>query len=312
MTDPDSLRSGDESAPTVLTVGAWLVRAARRLAAVSPDSGLEAREILRSVIPIPASRLLSHPERLVAPDELIELERRVEGRLAGEPLDWLLETTSFRDLELEVPSGVFAPRPETEGLVGRLLDHLHRSPRSEPRAPFRLLELGTGTGAILLSVLKEFSDIVVCGVELSEAAANATERNALRLFSGASIDRFRLYRGDLYRPLGGHEEPGSFDVIVSNPPYIPDGLWGSLPREVRFYESPLALLGGPDGTDVIRRIAAGAPAWLRPGGLLALEIDQSHGDRVREILAESAPWSSIAIEADLAGRHRYALATLRR
>jgi release factor glutamine methyltransferase len=318
-----------------ITVGDWLRSAGRRLQTARPEGALEARLLLQSVLTAPPAHLFARPERVLSADEATRLEELLAERLRGTPLQHLTGSAAFRNLELAVPPGVFVPRPETEGLVDRVLDVLKRRggggagaamPTRAPGASTsagvteaaanapRILELCAGSGAILLALLDECPNATGVGVELSPTARAAAEANAAALFGAASGRAHRrpaFLDGDLFAPLPGRELPESFDVIVANPPYIPEGLWGTLPREVRVHESPLALLGGPDGTDVVARIVAGAPAWLKRGGLLALEIDESHGERVRELLDAAGRYRDIAVERDLAGRTRYAVALRR-
>jgi len=289
------------------TVGRWLAEASRRLLVDSPEGAREARLMVLAVLALPPAAVLANPDRELSDEQFVRLEEMVGERLRGTPLQHLTGQAPFRHLELSVGPGVFVPRPETEGLVDLVMAHLRRGTVGE--VP-QVLELCAGTGAIGLSLVREAPPTVVTAVELSELALACARGNAHRLLTPAESPRFVLYQGDLFAPLSGRRMPNSFDVVVANPPYIPDGMWGTLPREVRVHESPLALLGGPDGTSVVARISAGAPSWLRRGGLLAMEIDESHGARVCELLRQDG-WADVRVEADLTGRLRYALGTVR-
>lgn len=289
------------------TVGRWLADASRRLLVDSPEGAREARLMVFAVMALPPAAVLANPDRELSPEQFERLEEMVTERLRGTPLQHLTGQAPFRHLELSVGPGVFVPRPETEGLVELVLSHVRRGASGD--VP-HVLELCAGTGAIGLSLVREAPPTEVVAIELSELAMACARGNAHRLLSPAELVRFVLYQGDLFAPLSGRQMPNSFDVVVANPPYIPDGMWGTLPREVRVHESPLALLGGPDGTSVVARISKGAPSWLRRGGLLAMEIDESHGARVCELLNDDG-WADVRVEADLTGRPRYALATVR-
>ncbi|MDZ4805102.1 MAG: peptide chain release factor N(5)-glutamine methyltransferase [Candidatus Eisenbacteria bacterium] len=289
------------------TVGRWLADASRRLLAESPEGPREARLLVLAVLALPPAAVLANPDRELSEEQFTRLEEMVGERLRGTPLQHLTGQAPFRHLELSVGPGVFVPRPETEGLVDMVLSHLRRG--AAGLVP-RVLELCAGTGAIGLSLIREAPPTEVAAIELSELALACARGNARRLLTPEESPRYVLYPGDLYAPLSGRQMPNSFDVVVANPPYIPDGMWGTLPREVRVHESPLALLGGPDGTSVVARISAGAPSWLRRGGLLAMEIDESHGGRVCKLLGDDG-YVDVRIEDDLTERPRYALARVR-
>ena len=285
------------------TAGAWQRKAANRLDQAGHPGAAESRRLLEDVANISASRVLTAPDTIIPPETLATLDNLLEARLRGAPLQYLTRRAAFRHLDLVVGPGVFVPRPETEGLVELVLQELRRRPAGAPNP--RILEFGTGSGAILAALLTESPGAGGVGVELSDAALEYARRN---LEAVGVTDRSVLLAGDLDAPLAGPEWAVAFDAVVSNPPYIPEGAWESLPRDVRDFEPRTALLGGPDGTDVIRRIVAASPRLLRPGGLLALEIDESHGGRVLEIVGGVGGFEGARIAPDLAGRPRYALA----
>lgn len=285
------------------TAHAWMVAAAERLDHAGYPGRVETRRLLEEVAGLTPARLLANPDTRLAPELAATLDRLVEARRRGAPLQYLTRTAAFRHLDLTVGPGVFVPRPETEGLVERVIEALRARPIGAP-AP-RLLEFGLGSGAILASLLVEIPDARGVGIELSSSALDYARANIA--VAGVS-DRAELLAGDLDGPLAGPKWNGSFDVVVSNPPYIPDGAWDTLPPDVRDFEPRTALLGGPDGTDVIARIVSAAPRLLCAGGLLAMEIDESHGARVLDLLVADGAYREARIEPDLAGRSRYALA----
>lgn len=220
-----------------------------------------------------------------------DVEELVRRRLAGEPLQYVLGTAAFRRLELRVGPGVFIPRPETELVAERAMERL-------PRGGI-LVDLCTGSGAIALSVADERADARVVASELSPAACGwaVSNRDAL----GLAVE---VYRGDLFDALPP-DVAGGVDVVVSNPPYVDPSERGALPRDVVDHEPPDALFAPGEGTSVIDRIAAGAPAWLRPGGWLVLEIGETQGGAVRSIL-ERLGFAGVEIAPDLTGRDRIA------
>ena len=211
-----------------------------------------------------------------------------------EPLQHLTGVVHFRRIELLVGPGVFVPRPETEVLVEHALRGLPEGGAA--------VDLGTGSGAIALSIAHERPDATVVAVERSPEAFAWAERN--REHVGAA--NARVVAGDLADVLP--EEHASVDVVVSNPPYVPDGMVPRDPEVVRF-DPPAALYGGPDGLDPMRAVVATAARLLRPGGLLAVEHGELQGAQVRALLADG--WADAATHPDLTGRDRVTTARLR-
>ena len=211
-----------------------------------------------------------------------------------EPLQHLTGAAGFRHIELAVGPGVFVPRPETEVLVEHALLGLPEGGRA--------VDLGTGSGAIALSIAVERPDVAVIGVERSPEAFAWADRNRERL----GVENARIVLGDLAD--AAPDWAGAVDVVVSNPPYVPDGM---IPRdpEVERFDPPLALYGGPDGLDPMRAVVSTARRLLRPGGLLAVEHGELQGAEVRALLDEA--WEGAATHPDLTGRDRVTTARLR-
>jgi release factor glutamine methyltransferase len=218
--------------------------------------------------------------------------RAICQRCTGTPVQHLTGEQSFRRITLEVRPGVFVPRPETEILVGHALSTL-----GDREGPV-VVDAGTGTGAIALSIKDERPDATVFGTDLSAEAVELARANAARL--GLEVT---VIEGDLLEPLPAAMR-GWVDAIVSNPPYIPLEEIDDLPAEVRA-DPRLALAGG---TEVHRRLAEQAPRWLRSGGALAVEIDARQGEEVAELL--SRRFTRVRVERDLAGRDRLVLARM--
>ena len=230
---------------------------------------------------------------------LTTVEARAFGRAlcqrcTGVPLQHLTGAQSFRRLELMVRLGVFVPRPETEVLVDVAL-------QAVPAAgPTVVVDVGTGTGAVALSLKHERAESEVWATDLSADAVALARENADRL--GLSV---RFLGGDLLDPLPP-ELAGRVDVVVSNPPYVAPEDVDALPMEVRA-DPQLALVGG---TRVHRRLALDAPRWLRPGGALVMEIGDAQGDEVAGIL-RGRGFREVRVTRDLAGRDRVVSGTLR-
>lgn len=261
-------------------------RAAAYLERHGVDSPRETAEILlMNLLDLDRAGLYTRAEGL-GTDDARRFGRSLCQRCSGVPLQHLTGEQGFLDLVLTVRPGVFVPRPETEVLVVRALETLER------RAAPVVVDVGTGTGAVALAIKHARDDARVLATDRSEDAVALARENAGRLHLEVEV---RL--GDLLAPLPG-ELRGAVDLIVSNPPYIAHEEYADLPPEVR--QDPYEALIG--GTDVHRRLAEAAPAWLRPGGWIVLEIGASQGQEVGTYLAN--PFSSVEVLPDLAGRDR--------
>ena len=228
-----------------------------------------------------------------ASDETRQRYRKLIGkRVEGCPVAYLVGRKEFYSLEFEVSPAVLIPRPDTETLVGECL-RLAR----EVATP-RLLDVGTGSGCVAVTVARHHPGAQVTAVDLSPEALAVAARNAAR--HGVS-ERVHFHEGDLFAPL----PPGEpFDCIVSNPPYIPRGEIAGLAADVRDHEPHLALDGGPDGFGVFDRLVAEAPAWLKPGGYLLLEINSTREGPARARLAGHAGYELDKTIHDRAGQPR--------
>ncbi|MBX3117017.1 MAG: peptide chain release factor N(5)-glutamine methyltransferase [Homoserinimonas sp.] len=224
--------------------------------------------------------------------QIEEFGSLVARRAAREPLQHLTGLAPFRGLELLVGSGVFVPRPETEIVAQLAIDALAVSEESDPVA----VDLGTGSGAIALSIATEVPRARVYGVERSPQAHEWAKRNAVMI----AVGNFELVLGDLATALP--ELEGTVSVVVSNPPYIPIG---AIPRdpEVRLFDPEAALYGGEDGLDVVRVISKRALSLLRKGGVLVLEHGELQAEAINMIL-EKDGWCSISAHKDLLDRDR--------
>jgi release factor glutamine methyltransferase len=226
----------------------------------------------------------------------------IARRQAREPLQHITGIAYFRYLELAVGPGVFVPRPETEVMTGWAIDQLAAMDVAEPL----VADLGTGSGAIALSIAQEVPRALVHAVEADPLASQWTERNIASVAAASphTAGRVRLHAGDFGAALAGFD--GQFDLIVSNPPYIPVGAW--VPPEVGEYDPATALWGGRDGLDAVRIIEGTGRRLLRPGGLLAVEHGAQQGAAVYWVFAEENGWRETRNHTDLAGRDRFVTA----
>ncbi len=271
-----------------------LLALCRRETARVPDAGpSEAETLVSGVTGIPRDRLFLRGDVDTgnAWDRLAPL---IERRAAGEPLQYVLGRWDFFGREFLLSRDTLIPRPETEGLVERALAVLRR------RGPGRTLALdvGTGSGAIAVTLAAEEQGVRVVATDVSAGALAVARGNAS---TRGVASRVAFVRCDAYSAL---KCGGRFDVVVSNPPYVSEGEWPFLPRAVRDYEPPGALLAGPDGLSVLRRLVAGGEGILAPGGELWCEIGASQG----AVAATLSPGALrfLGVFRDLAGRNRYA------
>jgi release factor glutamine methyltransferase len=223
----------------------------------------------------------------------------IARREAREPLQHITGVAYFRYLELAVGPGVFVPRQETEVMTGWAIEQLAAMDVAEPV----VADLGTGSGAIALSIAQEVPRARVHAVEADPLARQWTERNIASVAAASphTAGRVTLHAGDFGSALA--ELDGQADLVISNPPYIPAGAW--VPPEVGEYDPATALWGGEDGLDAVRVVSATARRLLRPGGLLAVEHGAQQGSAVYWVFAEENGWSQTRNHTDLAGRDRF-------
>lgn len=273
---------------TVAQAVAW---AARALGAGS--ARVEARFLVAGKLGIPAAELAFDGDRAVAPAAWAEVRGAVRRRLSGEPLAYVLGNAAFREIELVVDRRVLIPRPETERLVEAVIG-------LPVACTAPLLEIGTGSGAVVLSLLHEGRFRSAVATDVSAGALAVARTNAKALGLDRRVD---LRLGDAYAPIAVTER---FGLVVANPPYIAESEGPTLPPEVRDFEPPEALFSD-DGLGLIRRLVRGAPAVLAAGGWLALEIGATQAAAVRAELV-GAGLRRVRVLPDLAGRERIALA----
>jgi release factor glutamine methyltransferase len=265
------------------TVDALLARAR-----ASGVDRLDARLLVAHVLGRPAAWPLAHGDEPVGTEAAARVDHLVERRAAGEPLAYLVGTRAFHGLVLRVDPRVLVPRPETEGLVDWGLECLAAR---DPGAPARVVDLGTGSGAVALAIRNARPDVAVTAVDASAAALACARENAARL---GLVVEFVL--GSWWSGAG----TGPFDLVVSNPPYVAEG---DAHLAALAHEPIAALTSGPRGLDAIAEIVAGAPARLAPGGWLLLEHGHEQALPVADLM-RTAGLESVAMRHDLAGLAR--------
>jgi release factor glutamine methyltransferase len=236
--------------------------------------------------------LLSHADKKLSDEQAGHYAALLERRYKGEPIQYITGEAEFYGLSFLVTSEVLIPRPETEHLVERVIElaPLFRKPR--------IVDVGTGSGAIAVALAHERPDAVITATDFSRAALDLARRNAERI---GFADRIRFLEGDLLAPVQGER----FDFVVSNPPYVSTADRDSLSVEVREHEPALALFAGDDGLDVYRRLIPDAFSVLEAGGFLVLEIGYGQSDAVAALLTKSG-FGRIEFVPDLQGIARVA------
>jgi release factor glutamine methyltransferase len=256
----------------VIRAGDLIASLTSRFAAAGiDDARFDARLLVAEVLGLAPGRLSAFPETEIPAALAERVEALARRRAAREPMSHVLGRRGFWTLDLAVSADTLAPRPDTETLVEAVLEQV-----ADRAAPLRLLDLGTGTGCILLALLSELPGATGLGIDRSDGALAVARANA----DGTGLaGRAEFRRGDWADGLSG-----PFDIVVSNPPYIPDGDIDALEPEVARFEPRTALAGGADGLDCYRLLAPQVAALLAPGGLAGFEVGQGQDGAVAALL----------------------------
>lgn len=277
------------------TAGAAMRRVAARLAAAGIETArFEARALLAGVLTMEPAQVFARADRLLSADETERLEAWTQRREAREPLSHIVGRRGFWTLDLAVTADTLDPRPDSETVIEAVL-----AERPDRERPTRILDFGTGTGCLLLALLAEYPAGWGVGVDLGAGAVAVARGNAAANGLGA--------RASFVRGRWGAGVAGRFDVIVSNPPYIPDGEIDALEPEVARWEPRLALAGGADGLACYRALADDLVRLLAPGGVTVLEVGAGQAADVSAILA-GAGLDPCAVRRDLGGVARCVVA----
>ncbi|MGD9480587.1 peptide chain release factor N(5)-glutamine methyltransferase [Shinella sp. G-2] len=277
-----------------VTLAEALATARRRLAEAGiGEPAQDARLLISGLLALSSTAFVTDGRRSLADDEVMAIDAAVARRIEREPVHRILGHRAFSRLDLVLSPDTLEPRPDTEVLVDMLVPHAQRI--LTERGNCRILDLGTGTGAICLALLDLVPGATGVGADLSAGALETAMRNAQ--LNGVA-DRFEAVESDWFAAV-----TGVFDIIVSNPPYIVRSVVGTLDEDVRLYDPILALDGGDDGLDAYRAIAAGAGDRLRDNGLVAYEIGFDQKDQVTAIMRENGFARTDAVK-DFGGNDR--------
>jgi release factor glutamine methyltransferase len=244
--------------------------------------------------------LYRHGESLLSNEELAAVNERLSRRVRGEPIAYIIGKKEFWSLEFEVDSSVLIPRPETEFLVEAVVTcagSMHHS-------PLRILEIGTGSGAVVVALASELAQARFFASDISPQALRRARKNASRQ---GLASRISFFCGDLCKPL-----KGQFDFVVSNPPYISEYEYDHLPSDVRDFEPKEALRAGSDGTEFHRAIIEGADPCLAAGAWLVMEIGYGQRESVERMLRQNGKYDYSGTYSDYAGIDRVIIAQRKR
>ncbi|MBI1730657.1 peptide chain release factor N(5)-glutamine methyltransferase [Candidatus Acetothermia bacterium] len=259
------------------------------------NSRFEAEELLAHALKSSRLTLYVNPTRVLDPEESVHFRELIQKRKAGTPSAYLVGDVDFVNVRLRVNPHVLIPRAETEELVERILNDFNARGHQQHEA-VALLDLGTGSGAIAIALLKSWPAAQAVAVDISADALDIAQENAL---ANGVAERITLLLSDWAAAV-----TGIFDLVVANPPYIPTEELEGLSNEVTDHEPRLALDGGLRGTREIERLLQQVPHILKPGGFLYLEIGYNQGEAVHNLLSKSCSFSEWEVFPDLAGRDR--------
>jgi len=275
---------------------------ARLRAAGVPSDTLAAELLLMHALGRDRTWVYTHPEYSLASGESEDYFALIARRAAGEPTQYLTGKQEFWGLEFEVTPAVLIPRPETEHVVEVALERLGERgikinmKTGEASPTLRIADVGTGSGCLAVALAHELPHSEIVATDISAPALEVARRNAGRHHVS---DRIRFVQTNLLENLPA--EPRSFDLIVSNPPYVARDEAASLPVEVREHEPHSALFGGPTGLEIYERLIRQAGGLLGAGGILVLELGYNSADAVRKMLQAEGHWVNISVTNDLAG-----------
>ncbi len=276
-----------------LTLGLALREAAAQLKAVQTPL-LDARILLKLATGLDDAGVIARSDDKLPTDQAKMFAGLVKRRAAGEPVAYITGVKEFWSLEFHVSPDVLIPRDDSECLIEAVIA------RRDKHAPYKILDLGTGSGCLLCALLEEFPNSLGTGVDCSAAAIAIARANSRKL---GLAPRARFLVGDWAKTL-----EGGFDIIIANPPYIPEGDRAGLPVDVADYEPARALFAGESGFNAYQAILADAPRILSPGGRIVLEAGDGQAGRLVEMVTKTFPDAEILTINDLKGRPRGVIA----
>jgi release factor glutamine methyltransferase len=283
------------------TVGAVLREGVRRLESANvPSAALGAELLLMHTLGCDRAWLYAHPEAPLSAERSAQFFALAAQRIAGVPTQYLTGKQEFWGLDFEVTPDVLIPRPETEHLIEVALARLGESRKN---TPLFIADVGTGSGCIAIALAKEFPNAKILATDISTSALNVASRNAHRhqVADHITFLECNLLEGVSHGSQATNHDPQSFDVIISNPPYVARNDAASLAIEVRNQEPKIALFAGDDGLALYPPLIEQASKYLKPGGLIVLELGLGQFEQVGDLLDAKRGWTRVSATKDLAG-----------
>lgn len=256
---------------------------------------LDAQVILCHILQVDRLYLIINKDIILTNEQILEYRRLIEKRFCGVPVQYITGIQEFMGLEFYLEEGVLIPRPDTEILIEKVLDSIDKDGK------YNIIDIGTGSGAITVSLAKYIQNSYVYSIDISQKALDIARKNAMK---NDVLSKISFLNGSLFKPLEDIGISEKIDILVSNPPYIPTRDIDNLQIEVSKFEPKLALDGGEDGLDFYRDIIDKAPRVLKNNGLIALEVGHDQARRVIDLMEEKKKYVDIEITKDLAGIER--------
>ncbi len=255
-----------------------------------PNSRLDAELLLSHVLKKKRIELYLDFEKVVSENDLAAFKGLIQRRSKREPLQYIVGVQDFYGVPINVTPAVLIPRPETELLVERIIKLA-----TSHQPPVTILDLCTGSACIIAALANELPNARFVGTDISPAALDVARQNIDKW-----KDRVELLHGNIFEPVCSRQ----FDIITSNPPYVSEGEFATLQPEVRDFEPKEALVSGKDGLEIIREIINNAHSFLKPGGLLVMEMGDGQADAVRRIITDSGHYNEPELVKDYGGIER--------
>lgn len=269
-----------------MTIKEIIIRYSKELEEISPTPRLDVETLLQKVLNVDRLYILLNLERILSEDEEKLFNEFINERLNNRPIAYIVGNREFMGLDFYVQEGVLIPRPDTEVLVEEVIE------LGKNKGPINILDIGTGSGAITVSLAKYLENAKVTSVDISEIALEIGKRNAI---SNNVDDKITFIKSDLFTNI---DKNMKFDIIVSNPPYIKREVIETLDKQVKDFEPYNALEGGIDGLDFYRAITSQAKDYLKEGGILAYEVGHDQSEDVSKLM-EKYGYTNIYTRKDL-------------
>jgi len=284
-----------------VTLAEAILEASNRLSAAGiTNARLDAEVLLAHIIKKDRVWLITHRDEVLDDEQQRAFAEVIRRRTGREPLQHIIGSQEFWGLEFTVTPDVLIPRPETEHIIEAALAIVQ-----DRNSPVRIIDLCTGSGCIAVSLAKELAAARIIATDASEKALAVARENSRR---HGVAERIRFLQGDLFRPLEELDLRGQVDILVSNPPYVLAGNLSTLQPEVRDYEPQMALIAGPEGTEIAIRIIRTAPEYLKQNGALIMEMGMGQSEALMRAVAATSAYAGPDILKDLAGINRVIVA----